>query len=250
MHILKSFCTFFICCLCIKGASQTGGCCGNNGDCTDGLTLLQCFDKFPSGFRWEQGVSCVNMGCVKLPVILISFTASYDPVKSITNLSWKTTQEHNSKLFGIERSTDEGTTFDEIGTLNAAGNSSIPKQYYFTDTKPQEGFNLYRLKQIDLDAKFEYSKIVFVKVKNSDQVYYSTYPNPAKGSVYISTNTQKNNLITLQLTDGTGRVLKQQTGNLSKASPVNFDLMGIKPGIYSLRIIAPESQKTSRLVVQ
>jgi hypothetical protein len=199
---------------------------------------------------WVAGKDCVfDKPCSILPVKLIEFASSYNSSKNTIDLSWKTTQEHNSKSFIIERSTDEGGTFVEIGHIAAAGHSSTIKKYHFTDITPVEGFNLYRLKQTDLDDRFEYSKIVFVQVRYNDAIHYSTYPNPAKGSAYISTNVQKRHFINLQLCDGAGRILKQQAGNLSWANPIYLDLMAVNPGIYYLRIIGPETQKTHRLVV-
>lgn len=155
----------------------------------------------------------------------------------------------NSQLFAVERSVDAGGAYRQIGTVHAAGNSAIPRLYYFTDKDPQEGINLYRLKQIDLDHQFEYSKIISVRVKSSS-TYYSTSPNPAKGSTSITTNSQRSVFVTVQLLDELGRLLKQQTGNISQSSPVHFDLTGITPGLYLLRVVTPESKITNRLAIR
>ncbi len=74
---------------------------------------------------------------------------------------WNTASERNNSHFSIERSAD-GRNFTEIGKINGAGESSSSKTYTFNDPKPLKGINYYRLKQVDFDGKFEYSKVVSV----------------------------------------------------------------------------------------
>ena len=102
-----------------------------------------------------------------LPISLLDFTVKENAGKNILN--WKTATESNSSHFSIERSSD-GVNFSSIGRVTASGNSSAEKMYRYVDANPlPASTNYYRLKMIDLDASFEYSKIVSVKAKTSDQ---------------------------------------------------------------------------------
>jgi hypothetical protein len=93
-----------------------------------------------------------------LPVRFRSFTAR--PVRCQVNLSWATSEEVNADYFSVQRSTD-AKTFKEIGRVPAAGTSSQLKEYSFEDKKP-EIRNYYRLKEVDLDSKFQLTRIISV----------------------------------------------------------------------------------------
>jgi hypothetical protein len=60
------------------------------------------------------------------------------------------------------------------------GNSNSPKDYTFADNNAQYGSYAYRLKQVDTDGSFEYSKVVEVDAGNIPDgfVLEQNYPNP------------------------------------------------------------------------
>lgn len=101
-----------------------------------------------------------------LPVELLSFSGTYSNRK--THLYWSTASELNNDYFTIERS-DDGKNFQEIGTVDGAGNSSIIRNYKFEDSEipPSVGGRAlyYRLKQTDYDGQFSYSDILSVKLE-------------------------------------------------------------------------------------
>src|SRR5690606_2749792 len=66
-------------------------------------------------------------------------------------VSWATLQETNTQKFEIEHSIN-GRDFIKVGETAAAGNSANQRNYAFTHTQPVQGFNYYRIKQIDLDG--------------------------------------------------------------------------------------------------
>ena len=87
-----------------------------------------------------------------LPVVLVSFTARAQGGGDVA-LAWRTASEKNSARFEVERSTN-GTAFAPIGTVPAAGSSSAPRSYVWTDrTVPAQAALLYyRLRQVDTDS--------------------------------------------------------------------------------------------------
>jgi len=94
-------------------------------------------------------------GCL-LPIELTSFNVKN---KNQTNtLEWITTSESNNDYFTIERS-ENGITFEEIGRIGGAGNSSDRLSYQFDDHRYSEGINYYRLKQTDYNGNYEYSDL-------------------------------------------------------------------------------------------
>ena len=88
--------------------------------------------------------------------------------------NWSTASESNNSRFEIQRSAD-GENFGSIGWVDGAGNSSEEKSYKFMDDDPIRSINYYRLKQIDYDGKYEYSKIVSMKMANEE---LAIFPNP------------------------------------------------------------------------
>ena len=186
-----------------------------------------------------------------LPVTLVTVKAVYVAANNITQVQWSTAQEINSKAFIIERSTDGGRTFTNIGSVNARGTTSTPGQYQFTDLSPEKGTNLYRLKMVDADGKFEYSTLVSVNVSDKPgNTYYSFYPNPASQFTYISSTSNETKMATIQLVDATGRVVRSQVSSLDKSHPVRFDLSGASTGMYFIRITSDGSTVTSKIIVK
>ena len=88
-----------------------------------------------------------------LPVELLYFAPEVQTGRVM--LHWQTGTETNSDYFTIERSRDL-YAWEALGFADAAGNSSIPRDYSFSDHSPLDGLAYYRLKQTDLDGKSRY----------------------------------------------------------------------------------------------
>ena len=120
---------------------------------------------------------------VTLPIVLTKFTGK------VTNdqdaiLNWVTESENNNRGFNIEISRD-GSNFTLLGTVASKGNSSTEQHYEFLHIKPQPGKTFYRLKQTDMDGRYEFSKIISIQI-NNDLVKAFVYPVPAKNRITIN----------------------------------------------------------------
>jgi hypothetical protein len=145
-----------------------------------------------------------------LPVTLSDFNGHRDVADVILN--WTTSQELKSAAFEIERST-EGALWEKIGTVQAAGNSSSPIDYSFTDRSPTGSILLYRLKQIDIDAHFKYSGVVRINTLatvNDLQLY----PNPVKDKVSVGIYSGVQQAVHISLIDPIGQTVRTETRNL------------------------------------
>ncbi|WP_165836452.1 T9SS type A sorting domain-containing protein [Taibaiella soli] len=106
-------------------------------------------------------------------------------VNENAELNWATADEKNTATFEIEHSTD-GASFETVGTIAAKGTGN--NTYDFTDVNTANGINYYRLKQVDNDGSFQYSKVVRVNIgKETTAPSVSFYPNPAKDVLNIAT---------------------------------------------------------------
>jgi hypothetical protein len=120
---------------------------------------------------------------VTLPVNWLSFTAQKRGEESL--LKWATASEQNTKDFIVQRSAD-AFSWSSIGVVSASGNSNSVKEYSFIDSYPSKGnnYNYYRILQRDIDGKFSYSKIVYLKYDKLGEELL-VFPNPATDFVTI-----------------------------------------------------------------
>ncbi|MGV3539466.1 MAG: hypothetical protein ACO1OQ_06615, partial [Rufibacter sp.] len=113
-----------------------------------------------------------------LPVTLTSFTSASQTSQVV--LTWITASEKDNKEFVVERSTD-AVNFAPIETIAGNGTTTTLQHYTFKDAAPVAGISYYRLKQIDFDGAFEYSKVISAKVQATQPAKLklaSVYPNP------------------------------------------------------------------------
>jgi hypothetical protein len=121
-----------------------------------------------------------------VPVTLTDFTAVMKDCEPV--LHWITESEINSDRFEIEKSTSNTTTWQSIAVIPATGHGSSQTNYSFTDTHSDRSADkvFYRLKMIDQDGKFKYSKILPVPA-NCKNAAMLVYPNPVNdGKLYIN----------------------------------------------------------------
>ncbi len=101
---------------------------------------------------------------IVLPVKWLDFTVA--SVENRIQLNWSTAQEINNDYFQIEKSED-GIEFLAIGNLKGKAKEVSKSYYSFNDDMPLAGKTFYRIKQVDLDGKFDYSKILSFDPKQS-----------------------------------------------------------------------------------
>ncbi len=176
-----------------------------------------------------------------LPISLSSF--NYNLNDKTVQLTWETVSESNNAYFEIEASTD-GMNFHSIGRVNGAGNSNSLKKYSFTDNNPNY-INHYRLKQIDKDGQFSYSKILFVKVAKANPLVL--VQNAVKSNLQIQINTEQSNIGSLTIFDFSGRELLHLKG---KNGSQNINVSSLSSGKYLIRLRTNYGQVYSRQFIK
>ncbi|WP_149241502.1 hypothetical protein [Dyadobacter sp. 32] len=131
---------------------------------TGGLDLMS-----GSFFAIEQSI---------LPVTLASFDGKLSEGKPL--LTWITTSETNFDGFQVMRS-DDAKKWETIEFVLTKQVSDKTKTYKYVDENAPSGINYYRLKLVDLDQSYAYSKIIQVSVKGENILF----PNPVSSTLHV-----------------------------------------------------------------
>ncbi|MBK7501151.1 MAG: T9SS type A sorting domain-containing protein [Ignavibacteriales bacterium] len=190
----------------------------------------------------------------ELPVELTSFSAT--TIGSKVKLIWNTATEVNNYGFEVERSVVKGE-WDKIGFVNGNGNSNSPKDYSFVDDfagKPtyRTGRYSYRLKQIDNDGQFEYSKTIEVDM-NGVKKYELTqnYPNPFNPTTTISYILPQTGMVRLTLYNILGQEIRTLVNEVKEAGThtFNFDASDLNSGMYIYKIESGSFTQTRKMTL-
>jgi len=177
-----------------------------------------------------QYISLIDYSVI--PVELTSFTAKL--IDRNVQLNWSTATETNNSGFYIERSEDN-LNFTTIGFEQGAGTTTEPRQYSFIDKAEISGTLYYRLKQVDYDGSFSYSRTV--EVNNALPLEFSlsqNYPNPFNPTTNISFQVPVNSHLTLKVYDILGNEVATLIDEFKSAGnhEVVFDSHNLSSGVY------------------
>jgi hypothetical protein len=176
-----------------------------------------------------------------LPVVLLSFSVSKSG--TLIELKWKTETELNNYGFDIERATvnsseggKAGRDWVKIGFVEGAGNSNSVKEYSFVDDFIFPGSYLYRLKQVNYDGTFQYSRVIEVNAGEIPAAFAleQNYPNPFNPSTTINYNVPVKSEIRLVIYNVLGEKINYLVNGLREAGnySVEFNAAGLPTGIY------------------
>ncbi len=199
---------------------------------------------------WWWAVDNVTViGQYSLPVEFTSFNAATN--ESNVSLNWATATETNNKGFEIQRKSEKGD-FAKIGFVNGAGTSSQPHTYSYVDSKLTTGKYTYRLKQVDLDGSFAYSKEVNVNVNvplkfGLDQ----NYPNPFNPTTEINYTIAKDGLVSLTVYNSLGQEVEKLVNGVVTAGQhrVSFDASRLASGVYYYRLVSNGNNLVKKMML-
>jgi hypothetical protein len=181
-----------------------------------------------------------------LPIILADFNAVVD--NSQVNLTWTTQLEINSDHFVVQSSTNAGSSWNNIGTVAAHGNSSTPINYSYTDTKPANGTTEYRLEMVDKGGSTAYSTVVAVRIGLATSV--SIYPNPASTYVNVVLGGSATGNVTIRLMNTTGQVLMEKTASNAAGTTVPLTVSNFPQGDYLIVVVGSDgTQQVNKLLI-
>ena len=156
-----------------------------------------------------------------LPVDLLFFKGEQQGGEHL--LSWKTASEINSAYFSVEHSST-GIDFRPVGEVLSQGNSDTIHSYHFSYSPPSEGLHYYRLRQVDLDGRFEYSSVISIRGMENNAI--SIQGNPTKALLQLTKPVSGVVIYDLQGTE----VFRSKEGN------DHYDISALAAGLYLVEI--------------
>ncbi len=172
---------------------------------------------------------------VPLPVVLGAFTGK--ALGDANLLEWTTFSELNNEGFYVQRSA-EGSQFEEIGFVQGAGNSTVARNYRFTDESPQLPLlSYYRLKQLDFNGQEKFSKTIAVRRGNQGAGIAQVFPLPFRDHIQIVFTTEKHHRAIIKIYSLKGQMITEdfiETENVMLRMDLNPALFS--NGVYLLTI--------------
>lgn len=176
-------------------------------------------------YNYNLNVSLSTCSPVILPVTWLGFTAVEKGGQ--TALQWKVADEINADHYEIEYSTD-GSQFTKLYTLPATTRFAATKTYDQLHPFPVAGTNYYRIRQVDKDGRYSYSKTELVRIAKANSIVVA--PNPATSFVKVQAKTT---ITQIRLYNAAGQlVLSSNPAALSTTLMVNQ----LPAGQYSMVI--------------
>ncbi|PWJ55585.1 putative secreted protein (Por secretion system target)/choice-of-anchor A domain-containing protein [Dyadobacter jejuensis] len=170
-----------------------------------------------------------------LPVTLNSFDVSNQESQVV--LDWKTSEETNSSHFEVQHSTN-AKEWRTLAFVDAQGHSTSESRYHLVDDHAMPGANFYRLKMIDMDGTYSFSRIRSIDVERVVRVY----PNPVADKLYIESDVSYDHLV---MYDRQGKeVLKR-----SYLGTSGMEIGQLSEGIYVISLIKEDGLSVNHKVL-
>ena len=197
--------------------------------------IINSFGSFTPGYK-----------TFPVPLKLISFTA--ERRSGISYLRWTTVNEQNVSHFEVQRSYD-AVNYSTIGNVTAR-NSGNMEQYHFEDNSSFKGFAYYRIRSVDIDGKFSYTKIAVVSEIDLQSTSFIVL-NPVRNAITVFNKTNKDGSFIYRLFNSLGQLMV--SGNVNMSNNVGV-VLPLPPqtaaGIYILELSNDKTQFRQRVLVE
>ncbi|WP_343636444.1 PKD domain-containing protein [Fluviicola sp.] len=188
-------------------------------------------DNFGCTYTQPQ---CITVNCgTSLPIGLVSFEATAVDNHSVM-LSWETSSEQENDYFVVERSLSGSDGWEQIGTVDGAGNSETPKFYADVDNMPLNGVSYYRLKQIDFNGQERVHEMESVYIDVSGMNDLVIFPNPATNLVTFKGDIVS--LSTFKLLNAMGQDIRMNVSSYKQGDgTLVLDISSLRAGVYIVK---------------
>jgi hypothetical protein len=216
-------------------------------DHTFGANTTRAFSMLP-----DVTYDNIDMGLIYgvLPVDWLDVNVRRE--NNVHMVYWRTAREVNVSHYEVERRLEHEPEFYVIpGKVKAHGNSTAILDYNHADKDVNAvGTYIYRVKQVDYDGQYTYSR--WVKVSHSGEPLVDLYPNPARNDASVQVILPYEASLGIELYDQTSRLVKvvrkpqmQDQGDWL----FTIDLQDVVPGTYNV-VVTIGTEVTQRKLIR
>ena len=181
---------------------------------------------------------------ISLPARVVTFNGARQG--KVNHLDWTSSVEINVNKYVVEYSVD-GRHFNDVGSVNAFGNSNSPKKYSF-DHSITPGTAYYRIRIVDIDGHTEYTEVVSIKAA-ATLAAISMFPNPTEARTTVHFGGGNTGDIIYRVVDMGGRtVLTGKSTLTGGAQDLRIDLGNRPAGMYHVVLDGSSVHWTGKLV--
>lgn len=194
---------------------------------------------------WRIDNVTVSCACDVLPIEMSYFNAEPTADNSIA-LTWQTITETNNDSFTIERSMN-AVDWENISTIEGAGNSLQPIDYREYDHSPYSGTSYYRIKQKDFDGK---QSLTPAQAVSFEKIYATlkAFPNPFEDNVSLELPSTLMFPVNITVEDYLGRIIYNNL-HTTTTQMVNIPLdTELESGTYLVRVSDENAHFVERLI--
>jgi len=194
-------------------------------------------DEFRFYNRALSAAEITSLVGPSLPLKMGDFTAAAKPTG--IQLNWETFLEQNTAFFDVEHSTN-GSDFIAIGKVNAKGNSTSKQFYTYTDIKAPQGMIYYRLKMVDLDNSYTYSRII---------ASLDLFPNPVINALQVQLASKQKETAAIFIADASGKKVWSGSIQLTEGNnATSIPVVQLPKGTYYFTFENKEGKETKAFI--
>lgn len=210
------------------------------------ITLSTNLSNFPTSGSRRWFFVPTDVSGSALPVVLSGFRVTGR--EEAVELRWDVTEASNFDYFEVERTASvrdsRGTPIGRVYLDDRAAGS-----YVFVDSVPGIGINYYRLKLVDKDGTYSYTR--YLSTEYTGIASFSAYPVPAhtelnvtfKSAVYKGGGTA-------QLLNSLGNPVARKSLDISPGgNRFGLEVKNLPPGLYLLQISFSDRSVVKRVAI-
>lgn len=228
----------------VKGSGSWSQTASGTADNSAGTFSSSVYYVPASGVQRAFAIGQIN---IILPITLSNFTGYSSNEGS--RLSWKAMTANLNSRFEVERAAGVTGKFEKIASLPAKATGETG--YEYNDAAPSKPESFYRIKMIDENGQYTYSKTLKISFAGSVLAIDNIYPSVCSNTVNLLISSNRATHLQLTIMDMTGRVSKTQNLTIVAGSNTySLDVSALSKGQYFLVMNNTQEVKTGRFIKQ
>jgi hypothetical protein len=183
-----------------------------------------------------------------LPIKITSFSAK--AMEDYNMVEWTTAQEINNDYQLVEKSND-GQRWTTLEKVNARGDVNNGASYTVNDKDPY-AVTYYRIKAVDYNASFEYSKVISVQRNDvKEMVIHAVRPNPTNANTFLDVDMVNDDQVSIVILNSSGiEVLNTNYQATKGNNTIELNTTDFANGLYMIKVQSSDKSMIQKLIKQ